>query len=85
MTESLDNVEIEVTITVIQRAGYPEPILGQAKRTSQGTVALDSIAGDIKALADECVEAARKQVRTTREIKALQSRLLIEQDNSPSD
>lgn len=79
MTDSLDNVDIEITIKVMQQNGWSqENVLAETKRQSKGTITLDSVASLVRDMADECVAATTRQFTITRDIKTLEKQLLLE-------
>ncbi|MCP4899978.1 MAG: hypothetical protein GY906_23665, partial [bacterium] len=66
MSEHLDNVDIEVTIKVMQKSGWnDENVLGEAKRQSKGTITLESIPGIVSSTATECANAVINQFGIT--------------------
>ncbi|MCP4899925.1 MAG: hypothetical protein GY906_23400, partial [bacterium] len=57
-----------------------ENVLGEAKRQSKGTITLESIPGIVSSTATECANAVINQFGITCAIKALEKKLLVEQD-----
>lgn len=88
MTEFLDNVTIEVIVTVKQKSdGWIENTLASARNSQGGTVDLDNLHGDVREVVDGCLGVLLKQLQTTNQIKRLEAerKILIERGEKGSD